>query len=54
MIEQPGMVGCIVMRNYDQVRKYHVEAMLRDFPGLEQYYRKLGFKAQDSGRRQVL
>ena len=38
MMDQPGMVGCIVMRNYDQVRKYHVESILRDFPVLEQYY----------------
>lgn len=38
--EQPGAVACIVMRNYDQVRKYHVEAILRDFPDLEQFYRK--------------
>jgi hypothetical protein len=40
MIDRPGFVGCIVMRNYDQVRKYHVEAMLRDFPVLEQYFKK--------------
>jgi hypothetical protein len=44
MIEQPGMVGCIVMRNYDQVRKYHVEPILRDFPVLESYYRKTDSK----------
>jgi len=40
MMQQPGMVGCIVMRNYDQVRKYHVEPLLRDFPVLEEFYRK--------------
>lgn len=40
MMDQPGMVGCIVMRNYDQVRKYHVEPLLRDFPVLEEFYRK--------------
>jgi hypothetical protein len=44
MMEQPGWVGCIVMRNYDQVRKYHVEAMLRDYPVLEEYYRKTDSK----------
>jgi hypothetical protein len=44
MMERPGLVCCIVMRNYDQVRKYHVEAMLRDFPVLEQYYRKTDSK----------
>lgn len=44
MMERPGFVGCIVMRNYDQVRKYHVESMLRDFPVLEQYYRKTDSK----------
>lgn len=44
MLDQPGMVGCIVMRNYDQVRKYHVEPMLRDFPVLEEYYKKTDSK----------
>lgn len=44
MMEQPGFVGCIVMRNYDQVRKYHVEAMLRDYPVLERFYRKTDSK----------
>lgn len=40
MMERSGFVCCIVMRNYDQVRKYHVEAMLRDYPVLEQFFRK--------------
>lgn len=39
MIERPGMIACIVMRNYDQVRKYHIEPIQRDFPVLEDYYR---------------
>lgn len=37
MMEQPGCVGCIVMRNADQVRKYHIEPFKRDFPVLEKY-----------------
>lgn len=44
MMERPGFVSCIVMRNYDQVRKYHIEAMLRDFPVLEDYCRKTDSK----------
>jgi hypothetical protein len=35
-----GTVGCIVMRNYDQVRKYHIEPMLRAYPDLEPYLAK--------------
>lgn len=38
MIEWPGCSGCIAMRNYDQVRKYHIEPMIRDFPVLDDYY----------------
>lgn len=34
-IENPGTVGCIVMRNYDQVRKYHIEPMMRAWPELQ-------------------
>jgi hypothetical protein len=37
MMEQPGMVGCIIMRNADQVRKYHIEPIKRDFPELADY-----------------
>jgi hypothetical protein len=37
MMEQPGMIGCIVMRNSDQVRKYHEEALIRDFPVLDDF-----------------
>jgi hypothetical protein len=40
MGEQPGVVACVVMRNYDQVRKYHVEPILRDFPKLDPYYKR--------------
>ena len=40
MMEQPGMLGCIVMRNYDQVRKYHIEPMLRAFPALDPFYNR--------------
>lgn len=34
----PGHVDCFVMRTYDQVRKYHIETILRTWPVLEQYY----------------
>ena len=36
----PGHVDCIVMRNYDQVRKYHIEPMMRQWPELEKYFNK--------------
>lgn len=36
----PGTTAAIVMRNYDQVQKYHVDVMLRDYPELEPYYRR--------------
>jgi hypothetical protein len=38
LMEWPGVLGCIAMRNYDQVRKYHIEPMMRDFPSLDDYY----------------
>ena len=38
LAEWPGCLGCIVMRNYDQVRRYHIEPMMRDFPELDQFY----------------
>lgn len=37
MMEDPGVLACIVMRNYDQVFKYHMEPIQRTFPHLEQY-----------------
>lgn len=40
MIDQPGSLSCIVMRNNDQVRKYHMETITRDFPVLEDYLHK--------------
>jgi hypothetical protein len=36
--DQPGIVMCIVMRNFDQVRKYHVEPVLRTYPDLRDYF----------------
>lgn len=36
MMEEPCVI-CIVMRNYDQVRKYHIEPMMRSFPDIEQF-----------------
>lgn len=40
MLEQPGSLSCLVMRNNDQVRKYHMETITRDFPVLEDYLHK--------------
>jgi hypothetical protein len=37
MMEEPGILACIVMRNYDQVFKYHIEPLARTFPHLEKY-----------------
>jgi hypothetical protein len=34
----PGTIGVIVMRNWDQVRDYHVDVMKRQFPELEPWY----------------
>src|SRR6185312_2417662 len=39
-MELPGTVGCIVMRNYDQVFKYHIQPILRNWPELEAGYNK--------------
>lgn len=36
----PGTIGAILMRNYDQVKRYHVDPMLRDYPELEPFYHK--------------
>ena len=36
---QKGIVSCVVMRNFDQVRKYHIEPMLRTWPKLQEYYK---------------
>ena len=39
-LANPGTLGTIGMRNSDQVRKYHEEAMLRAWPQLSDYYHK--------------
>lgn len=44
MMEHPGIVGCIVMRNYDQVRKYHEEQIVRDYPVLDDYLHRTNHK----------
>lgn len=36
----PGTVGAVVMRNYDQVKRYHIDPMLRDYPELIPHYHK--------------
>jgi hypothetical protein len=38
LTEEPGVVACIIMRTFGQVRKYHIEPMLRAFPELAPYY----------------
>lgn len=40
MAEQPGIALCIVMRTYEQLRKYHIDPILRGFPELHDYYYK--------------
>ena len=48
----PGTVGAIVMRNYDQVKRYHIDPMLRDYPELAPYFHKTESKIvlpMDSG-----
>lgn len=42
--EHPGTVGAILMRNYDQVKRYHIDVMLRDFPYLEPFFHKTDSK----------
>jgi len=37
--EEKGIVSCVVMRNYDQVRKYHIEPTLRTWPHLQSCFR---------------
>ena len=44
MGEQAGCISCIVMRNYDQVRKYHIEPIVRDFPEVEPFLLKTDHK----------
>jgi hypothetical protein len=39
-LERPGTIGVIVMRNSDQVRRYHEDVMLRTWPQMEDYYHK--------------
>jgi hypothetical protein len=38
MIGQPGIVCALIMRTSAQVRKYHIEPMLRAWPDLVDYY----------------
>lgn len=39
-MSQPGIVMCVVMRNYDQVRRYHIEPLLRAYPELVECFLK--------------
>lgn len=36
---EKGIVSCVVMRNFDQVRKYHIEPTLRTWPLLQEYFK---------------
>src|SRR5579884_4244731 len=36
MYQQKDCIACIVMRNADQVFRYHIEPIRRDFPWLEE------------------
>jgi hypothetical protein len=38
LIEEPGIVACVVMRTYKSVRKYHIDSILRTWPELEEFY----------------
>jgi len=44
--EHTGTVGAILMRNYDQVKRYHIDPMLRDFPELLPYFHKTDSKIE--------
>jgi len=35
MYEEPGLLCCVVMRNYDQVKKYHIDTIKQEFPWLQ-------------------
>jgi hypothetical protein len=37
-LENPGTIGAILMRNYDQVKRYHIDPLLRDYPELNDQY----------------
>lgn len=38
-LQRKGTVGCILMRNSDQVKRYHEDVMLRTWPDLERCYK---------------
>jgi hypothetical protein len=40
LTDQPGISGCIVMRTYEQVRKYHIDPLQEAFPEIQPYYHK--------------
>ncbi len=39
VMEEKGIVCCVVMRNYDQVRRYHIEPLLRTWPILANWFK---------------
>lgn len=39
-LERPGTLGCILMRNSDQVKRYHEDVMIRTWPQLMDGYHK--------------
>ncbi len=40
LIDQPGITACVVMRTYEQLRKYHIDPLLKAFPDVEPYYHR--------------
>lgn len=39
-LTHPGTLGCILMRNFDQVKRYHEDVMMRTWPQLDAGYHK--------------
>jgi hypothetical protein len=40
LINQPGITACVVMRTYEQLRKYHIDPLLKAFPDIEPCYHR--------------
>ena len=49
--EEKAIVCCVVMRNYDQVRKYHIEPVMRTWPHLAKSFRVTDSKLTIPGSR---
>lgn len=53
MQERQGLLACLVMRNWDQVYRYHVQAIERDFPFLRESLKTSIPAALKIGRSQL-